>query len=101
MTEQQQERQHQENIQTAKTNKKSLSFEININSVLTTVFGLAIMAVCTGAYSELKSHGESLNTLVTKLPYIEQDVSDLKIEMKTKIGRNEFEQRLGSKNEKN
>lgn len=78
-----QQKQHEQNV-----------LRINLNTLVTSVFGLAILAMCSGVYGELKTHGEKLDILTTKIPYIEADVAELKVDIRTKISRSEYEQRM-------
>jgi hypothetical protein len=73
-----QQQQHEDNIQVAKDNKKSLSFSINVNSVLTTVFGLAIMAVASCGWNELKGTHDTVLQQQGKLDTIQYQLDDHK-----------------------
>lgn len=60
--EEHQERQHKENV-----------VRLDLNVILTTIFGLAIMAGLGGLYAK----AEQITAINTKLPYIEAKVDDL------------------------
>lgn len=65
--EQRQERQHRSNV-----------FKLDMNMVLTTVFGMAIMAGIGAVYAK----SEELTEIKTKIPYIEAKIDILQAEQK-------------------
>ena|ERR1700748_2816594 len=83
-----QQQQHKDNI-----------LRINLNTVITTVFGVAIMGLCSGIFTELKKQHDFVLTTTTQLPLMQQQITDNANELRLKVGRAELDSRLNQENE--